>query len=193
MINKTYALLALVSALAVGLAVGQLTTHISDRNIFVPGTVEAGTIKADSIIYKGEDIDSYTWNLIAEKLVIINKGDSQYTVTETSPTLKGEVCADNKYIVFPDAVHVIADNPSGSGVNLTFEVSAVLDDGSETVIATQTITDGTVWDDWLIHFLDKIPNGRKIKCIRLYANVSGTPASGSEPTVQLERVIGVQI
>jgi len=196
--KKLGAILLTIAGVTIVLA-STINTYISDRDIFVPGTVEAGTLKAsvlqisDNFTYRGKNIDIYTWDLIAEKLIVINKGDTQQTVTETSPTLKGEVCADYHYIIFPDAVHVVANNPGASYVNLTFEIKALLDDGSEVSIATETLVNGTTWDDWLIHFLDKIPNGRKVVCIRLYANVSGTPTAGAEPTVQLERVIGLQI
>ena len=93
---------------------------------------------------------------------------------------------------YVEGIHVIANNPSDSGVTLYFKVKAELSDGNEVELASESVTEGNSFDDWLRWICDTITNGKIIKCIKLYAYCSGTPASGYEPTVQLERVVGIQ-
>jgi len=126
-------------------------------------------------------------------LTILNKGNtSSVTVTETSETLKQSVSPDNLYMTYVEGIHVVANNPSGSGVTLYFSVKALLDDGSEVELKSESISEGSNFDSWLRWIYDSITNGKIIKEIRLYAYCSATPAAGSEPTVQLERVTGLQ-
>jgi len=141
---------------------------------------------------------NYTNRIINESTSVIfecetiNKGNtSSTTVTETSETLKQSVSPLN-YMYYVDGIHVVANNPSGSGVTLYFKVKAELDDGSEVELASQSVSEGDSFDSWLRWICDSVTNQRVIKSIKLYAYCSDTPASGYEPTVQLERVTGLQ-
>ena len=125
----------------------------------------------------------------------LNKGnDTAAQVTETELTLKQSVAPDNSngYLVHVDGIHVSVNNPSGSGANLHIEVRAYLDDGTEDTIYTNDYAENTSDDFWQHNIYSQITNGKAIKEIRLYANVDTAPASGSEPTVQLVKVTGVQ-
>ncbi len=116
------------------------------------------------------------------------------TVTETVETLKQEVAADKNYIYLVDSIHVVATNPAGSGCTLYFMLRALLSDGAEVDLldAAEGVAEGGSFDDILIHLMSKIPNGEKIKAVRLYAYCDLAPAAGYEPSVQLEKVTGVQ-
>lgn len=126
----------------------------------------------------------------------LNKGnDSSETVTETSLTLKQSVTPDNDFISLIDSIHVVANNPSGSGCTLYFMLRALLSDGTmevELLDAEETVAEGESFDDVLIDVMSKMPTNEKIKAVRLYAYCSAIPATGYEPTVQLEKVTGVQ-
>ena len=64
----------------------------------------------------------------------LNKGfTSAETVTETSSTLKQEILPDNDFISLVDSIHVVANNPTGSGATLYFMLKALLSDGSTEV------------------------------------------------------------
>ncbi len=119
-------------------------------------------------------------------------GPSASTVTETTETQKAEVTPSSGSMIYVEGIHVQANNPSGSGVTLTFSVKAVLDDSSEVVLSSQNVTEGSSFDDWLRWIYDSIPSGRIVKTIRLYAYCSGTPSTGNEPTVQLVKITGLQ-
>ena len=124
----------------------------------------------------------------------LNKGnDTSVTVTETALTLKQIVKPDNDFISLIQSIHVVASNPSGSGCSLFFMLRVLLEDDTEVDLldAEEEVAEGSSFDDWLI-LIDSIPSNRKIKEVRLYARCSTTPASGYEPTVQLEKVVGVQ-
>ncbi|RLI77561.1 hypothetical protein DRP04_11195 [Archaeoglobales archaeon] len=125
----------------------------------------------------------------------LNKGsDTAATVTETTETLKQEITADKNYIYLVESIHVLATNPTGSGATLYFTLKALLDDGSEVNLlsAAESVAEGGSFDDTLINVMDAIPNDAKISAIRLYAYCDLAPVAGYEPTVQLEKVTGVQ-
>jgi len=127
---------------------------------------------------------------------ILNKGNaSSVTVTETTLTQKQEVLPDNDFIGWIDAIHVVASNPAGSGATLYFMLRAVLSDGATEVDlldAEESVAEGASFDDWLVDVMDAIPSNEKISAIRLYAYCSAAPAANYEPTIQLEKVVGVQ-
>jgi len=126
-------------------------------------------------------------------LMTLNKGNAtSVTVTETTETLKQTVTPDATYMYYVEGIHVVANNPSGSGVTLYFKVKAYLDDGSEIELSSESVSEGGSFDSWLRWIYDSVTNGKIIKSIKLYAYCSGTPTAGSEPTVQLERVTGIQ-
>jgi len=132
-----------------------------------------------------------------EKYIFVGENDrieifKLLLVTETSETLKQTLTPDLSYIYYLEGVHVVANNPSGSGVTLYFKVKVELDDGSEVELASQSVSEGDSFDSWLRWIYDSVTNQKIIKSIKLYAYCSDTPASGSEPTVQLERVTGLQ-
>ena len=138
------------------------------------------------------NITNSSTNTLFDK-ISINKGNtSSVTVTETSETLKQSVSPDLNFMYYVEGIHVIANNPSGSGVTLYFKVKAELDDGSEVELSSQSVSEGDSFDSWLRWAYDSVTNQKTIKSIKLYAYCSNTPASGSEPTVQLERVTGLQ-
>lgn len=146
--------------------------------------IQADLISAAQIIFNGKP-------LYIPAFAVFNKGFStSASVTSTTPKLYQYVCADN-YIVYPDAVHVIANNPLNSAVNLTVYVEAKLDNGEWVKVGEINLQPGGTFNDWLVHFLNNIPDGRMIKCIGIYANVSGTP--NATVTVQLADVAGVQM
>jgi len=126
----------------------------------------------------------------------LNKGfTSGVTVTETALTLKQEITADNDFIGFIHSIHVVASNPTGSGATLYFMLRALLSDGATEVDlldAEESVAEGASFDDYLVDVMDKITSNEKISAIRLYAYCSVAPATGYEPTVQLEKVVGVQ-
>jgi len=125
----------------------------------------------------------------------LNKGfTTSATVTETALTMKQEVTPDNDFISLIESIHVIANNPSGSGVTLYFMLRAVISDDSEVDLldAEESVAEGESFDDVLIDVMEAIPTNEKIKAVRLYAYCSAAPNSGYEPTVQLEKVTGVQ-
>jgi len=126
----------------------------------------------------------------------LNKGNTTSAqVTETSLTLKQEVTPDNDFIGYVERIHVVATNPAGSGATLYFMLKALLSDGTTEVDlldAEESVAEGASFDDWLIDVMDAIPSNEKISAIRLYAYCDLAPAVGYEPTVQLERVVGVQ-
>lgn len=125
----------------------------------------------------------------------LNKGNGTAAqVTETTPTLKQSVTPDNDFISLISTIHVVANNPDGSGVTLYFMLRAVTSDDSEVDLldAEEEVAEGKSFDDRLLFVMEKIPSNEKIKGVRLYAYCSATPAEGYEPTVQLERVTGVQ-
>lgn len=121
----------------------------------------------------------------------LNKGfDELVDVTTTDYSLIHEVKPDTGSIVYIEGVHIVAENPSGSGVTLSFEVRALLDDGSEASIPPVDVAEGSKFDDWLRWFYDAIPNGRVVTAVRLYAKISA-PTS-TYPSIRLARVVGVQ-
>lgn len=126
----------------------------------------------------------------------LNKGfTTAATVTETSLTLKQEVLPDNDFISLVDSIHVVANNPSGSGATLYFMLRALLTDGTTEVdllSAEEGVAEGGSFDDYLVDIMDDIPSNDKIKAVRLYAYCSVAPASEYEPTVQIVKVTGVQ-
>jgi len=125
--------------------------------------------------------------------VVLNKGNaSSVTVTETSETLKQSVTPDLNFMYYVDGVHVVANNPAGSGATLYFKVKAELSTGSEIELSSETVAEGNSFDSWLRWPYDSITNEGVVKSIKLYAYCSAAPASGYEPTVQLERVTGLQ-
>jgi|Deesub1362A_J573_1020465.scaffolds.fasta_scaffold00761_32 hypothetical protein len=127
---------------------------------------------------------------------ILSKGNiSSVQVTETALTLKQEVTPDNDFISIVDSIHVVADNPSGSGCTLFFMLRALLSDGATEVNlldAEESVAEGASFDDVLIDVMSSITTNEKVSAIRLYAYCSAAPASGFEPTIQLEGVTGVQ-
>jgi len=126
---------------------------------------------------------------------VLNKGLPAVKVTETVETLKQEVYPDNnyEYLYYIEGIHFVANNPLTSLVTLYYKITALLDDGTETILTYGSLLTGESFDDWLRWIYDAVPNQRQIKSIRLYAYCSGIPARNSEPTVQLERVTGLQI
>ncbi|RLI71080.1 hypothetical protein DRO97_10220 [Archaeoglobales archaeon] len=140
-----------------------------------------------------DDISSLNKELAGRTL---NKGNGSYeTVTETSLTLKQSVTPNNDFISLIDSIHVVANNLSGSGCTLYFMLRALLSDGTTEVDlldSEETVAEGESFDDVLIDVMSKIPTNEKIKAVRLYARCSITPSAGNEPTVQLEKVTGVQ-
>ena len=71
---------------------------------------------------------------------------------------------------------------------------AGLSDDSEVDLldTEESLAEGKSFDDWLVYVMEAIPTNEKIKAVRLYAYCSVAPATGYEPSVQLERVVGVQ-
>lgn len=143
-------------------------------------------------------IAEYEKKVTVAEVVIraINKGGAEVKVTEVEPTLKQEVTPDTdfKYLLYVEGIHVVVNNPSGSGVDVYFQVRALLDDESEVNLTDWiTVGEGSKFDDWLRWIYDAIPSGRIIKTIRIYVYCSSTPSSGYEPVVQIERVTGLQM
>ena len=57
----------------------------------------------------------------------LNKGfNTPVTVTETVLTLKQEITPDNDFISWIKSIHVVANNPTGSGCTLYFMLKALL-------------------------------------------------------------------
>jgi len=118
------------------------------------------------------------------------------TVTETVETLKQSVGPDTgfSYFVYIEGVHLLASNPTGSGATLSMIPRALLDDGTEVDLSDAvTVAEGASFDDWLRWVKGRVTGGRTISEVRLYASVDVAPAAGYEPTVQLERVTGIQV
>jgi hypothetical protein len=140
-----------------------------------------------------KDIESLNKELSGR---ILSKGNTtSATVTETTLTLKQEVLPDNDFISFVHSIHVIANNPAGSGSTLYFMLRALLSDGVTEVDlldAEESVAEGASFDDWLLDIIEKVNTNEKIMAIRLYAYCSVAPAAGYEPTVQIEKVTGVQ-
>ena len=126
----------------------------------------------------------------------LNKGYSMATaVIETDLTLKQEITPDNDFISWIEGIHVVANNPTGSGCTLYFMLKVLLSDGTTEINlldAEESVPEGGDFDDVLIDVMEAIPTNEKIKAVRLYAYCSVAPNSGYEPSVQLERVVGVQ-
>jgi hypothetical protein len=125
----------------------------------------------------------------------LNKGNaSSVQVTETALTQKQEVTPDNDFIGWVNRIHVQANNPSGSGCTLYFMLRAVKSDDTEDDLldSEESVAEGESFDDWLIDVMDAVTTNEKVKAIRLYAYCSQAPNAGNEPTVQLEKVVGVQ-
>jgi len=121
----------------------------------------------------------------------LNRGfDEPVSVTSTDYSLIHEVKPDAGAIVYIEGVHIVAENPSGSGVTLSFGVRAFLDDGNESTLAVKEVEEGSKFDDWLRWLYDGVPNGRMIRSIRLYAKISGT--TSNYPTIRLAKVSGIQ-
>ena len=137
------------------------------------------------------------WNAILNKRVIsVSKGLDAVTVTETVLTLKQELVPDEGFYGFAyvEGIRVRAENPTGSGVNLFFVIKVLLDDGSEVGLHDEVLVgEGNVFDDCLRWIYDAIPHGRMIRAVRLYAYCSGLPASGYEPSINIEKVVGVMV
>ncbi|RLG82532.1 MAG: hypothetical protein DRO09_00110 [Thermoprotei archaeon] len=158
--------------------------------VFNVGGTESLRIETDGSINCNEQ------QLKKARIPTINKGGSDVTVTETSETLKQEITPDTGYsfIWYVSSVNIVFNNPSGSGVTLYYSVKVLLDDGSESTIFSDTVSEGgggnNVLDEY--NFFDNISNGRTIKAIRLYAYCSAEPASGYEPTIRIDYVRGLQ-
>ena len=170
------------------------------------------TTSSNLIIFHPRDLSSYSivplshtasscatvvGEINGEKYIFVGENDrieifKLLLVTETSETLKQSVSPDLNFMYYVEGIHVIANNPSGSGVTLYFKVKAELDNGSEVELASKSVSEGDSFDSWLRWIYDSVTNQKIIKSIKLYAYCSDTPASGSEPTVQLERVTGLQ-
>lgn len=126
---------------------------------------------------------------------VLNRGNaSGVNVTETALTEKQDIQPNNDFIGYIERINVVCNNPSGSGCTLYFILRALLDDDSETDLldAEESVSEGNSFDDWLIDVMENITSNHRVKEVRLYAYCSTTPAGGSEPTVQLKRVLGVQ-
>ena len=140
-----------------------------------------------------KDIESLNKELSGR---VLNKGYiTSAAVTEISLTLKQEITPDNDYIGWVDRIHVVCDNPAGSGATLYFTIKALLSDGVteiDLLSAEESVAEGETFDDELIDVMDVIPTNEKISAIRLYAYCSTTPNTGYAPTVQLEKIVGVQ-
>lgn len=129
-------------------------------------------------------------------LAVLNSGYPEEAVTTTTKEPLHTVAPDPDYdyIAYIEGVRVTGTNPSGSGVTLYFDVTALLDDESEVSLSGEVaIDEGTTFDDWLRWMLDAVPSGRSIVQVTLYAYCSATPASGYEPTLALARVTGLQV
>jgi len=135
-------------------------------------------------------------NVIIESIVKIT---SAATVTSTSETLVHEVTpdTDHSFIAYVEGVYVYADNPSGSGCDLYFQVRAYIRQPDNTYVERnlhdwETVAEGQTFSDWLRWIHNILNNKEVIKSIRLYAYCSTTPAEGYEPSVQLG-VVGLQV
>jgi hypothetical protein len=126
----------------------------------------------------------------------LSKGNAtSVLITETALTLQQSVMPDSDFIGLLDSIHVVANNPTGSGATLYFMLRALLSDGVTEVDlldAEESVAEGSSFDDVLIDVMSNITSNEKIKEIRLYAYCSITPATGYEPDLQLEKVTGVQ-
>lgn len=133
--------------------------------------------------------------LVAWVPKVVNKGGSGVTVTETSETLKQEVTPDPdyRYFTYVEGIRIVADNPSGSGCTMYLQPRALLDDDTEVNLSDWIeVSEGSSLDDWLRWIYDAVGGGRTVKAIRLYAYCSAAPASGNEPIVRIDKVVGLQ-
>ncbi len=181
------------------LQIGNRTIRITPDYIEFSGVSSSPSLPSSGLrLYAKTDGKLYYATPSGEKLlgsniVSMNISGTSSTVTETTETLKSEISPDvGSDILYVEGIHIQANNPSGSGVTLTFSIKAVLDDASEISIVSQNVSEGGSFDDWLRWIYDSIPSGKKIRSIRLYAYCSATPTSGYEPTVQIVKVTGLQ-
>lgn len=126
----------------------------------------------------------------------LNKGyTSPLEVTSTKPILAFKVSSDLQYIAYIEGIHMIATNPSGSGVKLYFRpvVYTVPDEKEHELTDWFVLLEGQDFDDWLRWINDAIPNGVQVKEVRLYAFVDKEPSPDFIPKVLLRRVTGIQV
>jgi len=117
------------------------------------------------------------------------------TVTETTLTLKDEcVPSGNKRVLYPLSIVIDASNPTGSGVTLYVEVRLLHSDGTETLVDSFSVAEGTTpTKDYTSEVIAKaLAEGVSVTGIRLYAYCSATPTTGYEPTVTLTSVKAFQ-
>ena len=167
------------------------SANANKNRIVITGGVDVADIKI-----RNSNMDLGGGLFKNAKIVCVSKGLTAVTVTETTSTLKQTLAPDSGYYGFSyvEGIHITANNPSGSGVTLYFQTKAYLDDGTEVALHTeQSVVEGGSFDDWLRWFYDSIPNGKMVREIRLYAYCSATPASGYEPTVNIEKVTGMMV
>ena len=116
-------------------------------------------------------------------------------VTETTSTLKDEVKPlEPKNVLYPFVIKVRAENPTGSGATLYYQVRLAFHDGSEEPLEPErSVAEGSseertyLSSDIALSFRD----GLGLIAARLYAYCSAAPAEGYEPTVALSSVRGV--
>lgn len=162
---------------------GNATSTVKiDGNLTVSGNVTATQFNG-----------SIDWsNVTNKKVVVQNAGNtSDSKVTSTSATMVQEYSVQPGYI---EGIHLVANNPSGSGCTLYLQLRAYLENGSEVALHDWvSVGEGGSFDDWLRWIYEKINDGLAISSIRLYAYVSATPNSGYEPTARIDRVTGVRL
>ncbi|MEM2365637.1 MAG: hypothetical protein ABIM44_04900 [candidate division WOR-3 bacterium] len=118
------------------------------------------------------------------------------TVTETDLTLKDEVWPSiNRVSLIPMYIEYSANNPSGSGVTLTVVCRAVYTDETTTDLRTDQVNEG---DTLSVSFTPEglyrlLVDEKVLSRIQLLAYCSETPAEGYEPTVTLNRVVGLSM
>jgi len=163
----------------------------SFRNAYFKGVVKVGSLQiSDTEVLTSSRV------LTNVRFITINKGGTSQTVNETSSTLKQTISADSgySYLNYIEGVKFTGDNPTGSSVTLYLQIRALQDDDSEVNLTEWiSIPEGESYSDTLRWLYDVIGNGRTIKAIRLYAYCSGTPVSGYEPSVKIDKVSGLQV
>jgi len=153
-------------------------------------------VNVDSLKISGTEVISSDRVLRNIHVKSVSKGLMSVTVTETTLTLKQELVPDEGFYGFAyvEGIRVRAENPTGSEVNLFFIIKVLLDDGNEVELHDEVqVDEGSVFDDGLRWIYDAVPHGKMIRSIRLYAYCSDLPASGYEPSVNIEKVVGVMV
>ncbi len=121
--------------------------------------------------------------VVAGKPRTVNMEEGPVTVTNTSPLIVASIAVEG--LLYIEGVHLLAENPPGSGTPLNIRVVVLHSEGSTLLTNTLVIDEGVSFDDWLRFILDDVPDGVELRGVAVEAWVNDAPPQGLEPQVTI--------